>query len=122
MKIIDQRNLTPKTYARTVNIDSFATDAINLAIKNQKPTVEVTHGGTVANSYKYKAFTDAVVAVAWPDGRCLVSAKRIPANKATLSGVLAATFGEWARPYRDYRFDRTDLAKQMIVEYAEKLL
>ena len=119
-KIIDQRYLGKAT-ARTIDLDYMGDEAKRIAIHSSKTHVNVQIGGTVANCYGYPAKTDAAVAVAWPDGRVLVMAQRISANKATLSGALASLLGDWARPFRDYRFTRTDLAESMIIKEAERL-
>ena len=120
-KIIDKRHLGKAT-ARTIDLDYMGDEAKRIAINSSKTHVSVQIGGTVANCYGYPAKTDAAVAVAWPDGRVLVIARRISANKATLSGALASLLGDWARPFRDGRFTRTDLAENMIVEKAELLI
>ena len=119
-KIIDKRHLGKAT-ARTIDLDYMGDEAKQVAFHSSKTYVNVQIGGTVANCYGYPAKTDAVIAVAWSDGRVLVMAKRISANKATLSGALSSLLGDWARPFRDCRFTRTDLAESMIIKEAEIL-
>lgn len=44
------------------------------------------HGGTVANAYSYRAYTDRVGVVALRNGDVLVDVETVSANKATLAG------------------------------------
>ncbi len=120
--IIDNR--TRKLRARRVNVDAMISRAIVRAAELGRPVVRAANGGGVCNSYDYRAYTDGVVAVAFPDGRAVAWCKTLPANKVTISGVLAACLGAWARPFGDERFtsQATDTARGMIVSAARAQL
>lgn len=69
----------------------YGTDLARKALATGEWQATCEHGGTVPNSYRYPAETSTVVAVASPDGTVVVwYGRRIPANKATLSGAAAA--------------------------------
>lgn len=72
---------------RRVNEGWLASYVADRAAKRGEPCVSVRHGGTVANKYGYPAETEAVLAVALDAETVVVWARRIPANKATLSGA-----------------------------------
>lgn len=88
---IDYRDI-PSSRLRVRRVDESATaaDAQKKAKKSGSPSFSVRHGGDVANRYGYPAKTECCVAVALPDGRCVVWVDRIPANKATLAGACSA--------------------------------
>lgn len=73
-----------------------AAEALRLAVDRGHPVIRVAHGGTVCNSYKWRADTEVCGVVAFPDGRVYRSYGRIPANKATLRGAAMALWGEGA--------------------------
>ena len=59
---------------------------------------EADHGGTVANAYKYQAWTETVLAVASPDGDVVLWYGQQSANKATLTlTVTSSMVGSRAR-------------------------
>ena len=95
----------PLRRTRKVDEMKLAAEAREIALTQRKDQTAVLaeHGGTVANAYNYPALTDAVVAVALED-IVVIWADEIPANKATLGGVVAALFGAEARPLFDDRF------------------
>ena len=96
MTTIIRRNVTGRRRTRIVDQDRQIEAVVTDARKNGGVAFDVTHGGTVANAYKYPAITDAVGTVAiihngiehvWSE------ATTIAANKATCSGAAAATIG-----------------------------
>ena len=110
---------------RRVDEEATAKRALMLAHDIGGPAIITRHGGTVANKYGYPATTEAVTAVAWPDGRVWCSeVVRIPANKATLGGVIARTVGEFARPVRDCRLSdaTTAAAREKVIAFAAEQL
>lgn len=72
------------------------------------PKVRAALGGTVPNCYAYPASTHVAAAIACRThprgGRAMMRWARIAANKATLSGAIAATIGDDLRPYYDGRW------------------
>jgi hypothetical protein len=119
--VFDNRELTPRTYARVLDIAYLARVACDEAIHRNRDYIVVRDGGDVANAYHYPALTDGVVAVALRDERIVVLvAERLPANKVTHGGVLAHCLGEHARPFADGRYSeaRRLRARQEIIERA----
>lgn len=106
---------------RAVNEDSVAALAAELAAKRGEPAIVVRHGGDVANRYGYPAATEGVVAVALSPYLVVVAGCRLPANKVTYAGVLAACVGQLARPLLDNRFGdaATVAARKAIIEWAK---
>jgi hypothetical protein len=77
-----------------------------LASDRKRDTFVAKHGGTVCNSYGYRAETECAVAVAlYTESGITVAifASQIPANKATLSGVARACL-PFAVPLFDKRY------------------
>lgn len=73
----------------------------------------ISHGGSVANAYDYPAATEGVAMIALREGRkvtMIAGAARVPANKVTDAGVIAAALGEWARPLADRRYGKDTTA------------
>jgi hypothetical protein len=64
----------------------------------------IHHGGGVANAYKYRAETEVAWSLVISRDEALCGVLRLPANKVTLSGCVAAAFGPWSRPALDPRF------------------
>lgn len=60
------------------------------AARTGRPAIHVSHGGSVANAYRYPAETEGRVEVAFPDGGAVTWLTTLPANKVTLSGVLSS--------------------------------
>ncbi len=87
---IDRRDRRQRV--RKVNDHAMIVTAQRKAIRDQEWVIEAEHGGTVPNSYRYPAETEAVVVVCDLQGRCVRWLDRVPANKATLRGVAAALF------------------------------
>jgi hypothetical protein len=86
VKVIVAEDLRNKrTRVRGVSIDA---DAIGRTATAEKRWVyRAQHGGSVPNSYGYRATTDTVVGVASPDGVVVLWYGTLPANKVTLAGV-----------------------------------
>ena len=75
--------------ARRLDEDALAAKVRAQAATRGQLTAEVAHGGTVCNSYGYRADTEAALAVS--DGRItVVFMSRVPANKATKYGAANA--------------------------------
>ena len=79
---------TPRLRVRRVDFDAEAFG--HEAIATQTWLYYATHGGSVANAYKYPAATEVVVAIASPNGRVAVWHDRARANKVTLCGAATA--------------------------------
>lgn len=109
---------------RRVNETAIAQWGARTAKKAGTSKVDVRHGGEVSNGYDFPAETECLVSVALPDGRVCQWGARVPANKVTYSGVLAACLGDWARPIRDPRYstDKAQKAHRMLLETAEARL
>ena len=75
---------------RRVDTDKLVASAIAQAAFEGKPRVDVEHGGEVANSYGYRAETEAALVVAFPDGSHVLWTARVPANKVTWAGAASA--------------------------------
>ena len=74
---------------RRVDEDALAAKVRAQAATSGRLTAEVAHGGTVCNSYGYRADTEAALAVS--DGRItVVFMSRVSANKATKFGAANA--------------------------------
>lgn len=78
------------------------------------------HGGTVANAYRYPAYTDAVAVVGWraEDGVIQIRAwaTQISAKGATASGVLRATCGHHEIADDRYGDERKRVALDALLE------
>lgn len=101
---------------RRVALDSTIERCREIAAgRATKRAIVAKHGGTVPNCYGYAACTDAVVVVVQGDNT-VAWAREIPANKATLSGVLARCVGEKARALLDERYgdEATEKARAYI--------
>lgn len=88
------------------------TELIN-SLKDGVAKYEVWHGGDVSNNYDYPAATEGVAMIAIREGRkvtMIAGAARVPANKVTDAGVIAAALGEWARPLADRRYGKDTTA------------
>lgn len=78
--------------------------------------IVVQHGGGVANRYGYPAATEAVVAV--PVGNAVVLfASRLPANKVTHSGAIAAAVSSRFRAIFDGRYGEAKRAQARTALY-----
>lgn len=71
---------------RRINEQSLAADTADAG----KWTARCRNGGSVANSYGYRADTEAALAVRDPAGRVIVWMARLPANKVTRRGAAKA--------------------------------
>ena len=78
---------------RRVDEDSFAGRVAERAIEEDTWVADVTHGGDVANAYRYPAETECVLAISDPFGNVVVWTGRAPANKVTLRGAAEACLG-----------------------------
>lgn len=76
--------------ARTRCTSSHLDELRAEAREKGRPITYVSHGGGVANAYKYPAETEGRVEVAFPDGAAVTWLTTLPANKVTLSGVLSS--------------------------------
>ncbi len=89
-QLYDRRDITPRHALRVLDLPRLAREVTADAARAGQPLIEPHHGGAVSDHYGYPASTDAVLTVAWPDGRAVVAATRIPANKVTNAGAAAA--------------------------------
>ena len=107
---------------RRVDEDAAAVAALDAAREKGRAVIKACHGGTVANSYGYPAETEGCISIAWPDGHIWQVVVRLPANKATLSGVFRHA---WGKPGlfddRYTRDHRRALAREVISYHAEKM-
>lgn len=74
--------------------------------------IRSTHGGDVANSYKYPAFTEGLLIIGLGD-KIFWWATQLPANKVTLSGVVSRVLPE-AVPIFDKRYNSVSKAKALL--------
>jgi len=84
---------TGRLKSRTISLEYIAGRVRQLASERKRDTFFALHGGTVCNTYGYRAETECAVAVAlYTDSGITVAifAAQIPANKATMSGVARA--------------------------------
>lgn len=72
---------------RRVDEHALAARAVERCIEIGKPAIRCEHGGDVNNSYGYRAETEGVLAVALDPATVVIWAKRLNANKVTLSGA-----------------------------------
>jgi hypothetical protein len=89
-------NTSSRRIVRTIDQAAEVSRVIDNARSKDGVAISVTHGGGVANSYKYPAVTTAVgtVAIIHNGVEYVYSeAAQIPANKVTLSGAGANTIG-----------------------------
>lgn len=107
---------------RRVDENQATQEALQLAKETGKAQVHISHGGSVANSYRYPAETEGCVVIAFPTGSFLCRVERLPANKVSDSGVFAKITGY--RGYADLRFsaDAAFEAKMSAILAAEKIL
>ena len=92
---------------RIVDDSALVRSAADKARVTGEPVILAKHGGGVPNNYGYPARTDCVVVVAVPHDDAVhvaVYATTAPANKVSLSGVLAHCVGGFARPLLDERY------------------
>lgn len=81
---------TGRLRARTVCAETVALDCALAQREKGAWRAVVRDGGDVANSYGYRAYTEAVLAVCDPQGRVVVWAAQLAANKVTSSGAAGA--------------------------------
>lgn len=93
----------PRLRVRKIDESFIITNAIKDSKRKNIPVIHVRHGGTVANKYGYPAETECLMVVAFPCGDYCAYSSRIPANKATYSGVARACYGEDAKYIFDNR-------------------
>lgn len=103
---------------RRVNEELLAKEVSTRASDKNKFSWIVAHGGSVCNNYGYPANTEGAVIACIPRHKPLVWVTRLPANKVTLSGVIAACLGEALRPVVDKRFSKEN-KKQTIDRFKE---
>lgn len=95
---------TKRLRVRYVDEGALAEETRTAAIACGAWRASARHGGTVCNTYGYSAETEAALCVSDTSGRVVTwGGKRIPANKATLSGVAGATLPA-CRPIFDHRY------------------
>lgn len=75
----------PRLRVRRVDEQLIAELALTRAVEKRRPIIRADHGGGVANGYGYRAETETLVTVAFPDGRVVQWHGRAPANKVTLT-------------------------------------
>lgn len=75
---------------RRVNEQAFAESAAAEAQAERRIVIRVIHGGAVANTYGYRAETEAALVVALPSGHAALWCARLPANKVTYRGAAEA--------------------------------
>ena len=75
---------------RRVDEIGFAGCIGRRAVEDDEWVVDVTHGGDVANAYKYPANTECVFAISDPLGIVVYWTGRVPANKVTSKGAAEA--------------------------------
>jgi len=117
---------TGRLKARTISLEYIANRVMQLATERKRDTFLAKHGGTVCNSYGYRAETECAVAVAiYSDAGITVAifAAQIPANKATLSGVARACLPV-AMPIFDDRYSsaRKLEARKLAIEFVKSEL
>lgn len=100
---VDQSRLRVR-YLSDSEIESLIYEVRETALGNGAWAHEATHAGDVANAYQYPASTTGCVVVSDPDGNVTVWLCRLPANKVTLSGVIARCLEDDARPLYDDRY------------------
>lgn len=112
----------PRLRVRRLNEHSLIQSAVQKAQALGKPSIQISHGGAVNNSYNYPADTEGGVAVGFPDGSSYCIVERLPANKVTLSGVFYKTTG--LRGLYDYRFSdcKRRLVRKEFLERVKKEL
>jgi hypothetical protein len=86
------------------------------------PEIRSEHAGMVANAYGYPASTEAVIVVAWPDGRAWLKLRRIDGKKHTKTWHIRALTG--VDGYMDARRkpENQAAAEAAIIAYAAEQL
>lgn len=109
---VDQHRLRE----RTVDELSVARVLLSEHYKNKNFRIRVGHGGGVANKYGYPAESTAVACTKDPNNNVIINMTRIPANKITYAGTVAACLGEDARPIFDERYgeEKTKVAQKTL--------
>lgn len=98
---------TSKLRVRRLDVEGVVAEAVADVVRDGKPVVIATHGGSVCNNYGYYAETDGVAVCAIPHAGLIyvkAVAVNLPANKVTVGGV-AARCGFSRAPF-DGRFGR----------------
>lgn len=93
---------TPRLRVRRINEEGVCARASKEAKLRGGPVVQCCHGGTVCNSYGYRANTEVLVVVAFPEGIVVYAGGRATANKVTLRGAAEAA---WSWPGAGAAFD-----------------
>lgn len=101
---------------RRIDEAAFARRMANLAIERGDWVFEVEHGGSVCNSYGYRADTECVLAVSDPFGNVVYWTGRAPANKVTNRSAANACF-----PHAAVLFDGRVTSKT-VKEEARRIL
>lgn len=118
--LADDRNTRRRERTITDSeIESLIAETVELAATTGRVSVDVIHGGSVPNAYKYPAVTQFCAVVAGPDGRCCWKAGEIAANKVTHAGCVG-WLSEGLRPLFDGRYGSA--AKAEAAEFAGELL
>lgn len=106
---------------RRVDEEYHASQVRQRAEEKQRFAWCVTCGGSVCNNYGYPADTEGLVVGCLPGRRSVVWIHRLPANKVTLSGVLACI--DWdLRPLCDERYgtEKQAIAEKKLEELVEQ--
>lgn len=109
----------PRLRARRVSEDSFARWVAERAKRADDWVYDVTHGGSVCNSYGYKADTECLLAVSDPFGNVLCFPGRARANKVSERGAANACL-EGAGLLFDLRV-KDDLTKESVRKMLQSL-
>lgn len=107
---------SPRARTRRINVAAPAARALSSGM------ITVAHGGSVANSYGYPAWTQGVVVVPVSDTCVVAWTVELPANKVTHSGVLARCIGDHVRAVLDVRYgdDATEQARWYVLSEAAR--
>jgi hypothetical protein len=103
-------------------IDKLVAKMRELATNQNEVDIATRTGGMVANLYGYEAYTEAVVAVVFPDGRAWVRRRRIDGKKHTKTWLVRALTG--IDGYQDgrRRKEKQAEAEQALIAYAAEQL
>jgi hypothetical protein len=99
-------------------IPKIVANARDWAIRTREVQIGVHVAGQVAHAYGYPASTEAVIVVAWPDGRVWLRRRRIDAHKRTRTWHVEMLTG--VRGYQDARRrpENQKAAEQAVEDYA----
>lgn len=112
--VAGEEYLSPRLRVRRVHIEDVALEAAKKSILRGRAVSVVQYGGSVCNSYGYRAETEGVLAVAH-QGVALVWLNRLGANKVSFAGVVGKAV-EALRPLYDERYGpgKTEAARSLL--------